>query len=62
MNSYSPLMCDEINQALDVADNAPEVRAVIFTGGGGTKKPTFCAGFDLELVEKYILQKTDVRP
>ena len=47
MNSYTPLMCEEINRALDAADNDLEVRAVIFTGGGGTKKPTFCAGFDL---------------
>jgi len=47
MNSYNNTMCKEINLALDEADNDPQVRAVIFTGGGGTKKPVFCAGFDL---------------
>ena len=47
MNTYNNQMCEEINQALDLADNDPAVRAVIFTGGGGTKKPVYCAGFDL---------------
>ncbi|MBP5749197.1 MAG: enoyl-CoA hydratase/isomerase family protein [Firmicutes bacterium] len=47
MNTYNNQMCAEINQALDLADNDPNVRAVIFTGGGGTKKPVYCAGFDL---------------
>ena len=47
MNTYNNQMCEEINQALDLADNDPKVRAVIFTGGPGTKKPVYCAGFDL---------------
>lgn len=47
MNSYNNTMCEEINLALDAADHDPAVRAVIFTGGKGTKKPVFCAGFDL---------------
>ncbi len=59
MNSYTPLMCDEINMALDAADNDPEVRAVIFTGGEGTKKPTFCAGFDLNYSDNPFSYLTD---
>ncbi len=59
MNSYTPLMCDEINAALDEADNDPNVRAVIFTGGEGTKKPTFCAGFDLNYSDNPFSYLTD---
>ena len=59
MNSYTPLMCEEINRALDAADNDLEVRAVIFTGGGGTKKPTFCAGFDLNYSDNPFSYLTD---
>lgn len=47
MNSYNNIMAKEINLALDAADNDGQVRAVIFTGAEGCKKPTFCAGFDL---------------
>ena len=47
MNSYNNTRCAEINQALDAADNDAAVRVVIFTGGEGTKKPVYCAGFDL---------------
>ena len=47
MNSYNNTMCAEINLALNAADNDPAVRAVIFTGAEETKKPAFCAGFDL---------------
>ncbi len=59
MNSYTPLMCDEINAALDEADNDPNVRVVIFTGGGGTKKPVFCAGFDLNYSDNPFSYLTD---
>ncbi len=59
MNSYTPLMCDEINAALDQADNDPEVRVVIFTGGEGTKKPVYCAGFDLNYSDNPFSYLTD---
>ena len=47
MNSYNNTMSAEINQALKMANEDDGVRAVIFTGAEGCKKPTFCAGFDL---------------
>ena len=59
MNSYTPLMCDEINAALELADNDPDVRVVIFTGAPGTKKPVFCAGFDLNYSDNPFSYLTD---
>ena len=47
MNSYNNEMCAEINDALDKANKDDTVRVVIFTGNPNTKKPAFCAGFDL---------------
>jgi enoyl-CoA hydratase/carnithine racemase len=47
MNSYNNEMAAEINDALDAANKDDAVRVVIFTGNPNTKKPAFCAGFDL---------------
>ena len=47
MNTYNNEMAAEINTALDAANHDDEVRVVIFTGNPDTKKPAFCAGFDL---------------
>jgi len=47
MNAYNDRMSEEINVALLAADQDDDIRAVIFTGADGCKKPTFCGGFDL---------------
>ena len=47
MNSYNNEMAAEINDALEKANKDDAVRVVIFTGNPDTKKPAFCAGFDL---------------
>lgn len=43
LNAYTPLMGQEIIQALDQADEDDEIRVLIFTGAGRG----FCAGADL---------------
>ena len=43
LNAWTPLMMEEILDALDRADNDDEVRVVIFTGAGRA----YCAGADL---------------
>ncbi len=43
LNAWTPTMMEEILQALDMADDDDNVRAVIFTGAGRA----FCAGADL---------------
>ena len=43
MNSFNPLMCDELLDAFNKADEDDNVRAVIVTGAG----KAFCAGSDL---------------
>ncbi len=44
LNAWTPIMMDEILQALDRADNDDMVRVVIFTGAGRA----YCAGADLQ--------------
>ncbi len=60
MNSYNNTMSAEINKALDEADNDPNVRAVIFTGNPNTKKPAFCAGFDLTGGKPFDFSNEDI--
>jgi enoyl-CoA hydratase/carnithine racemase len=60
MNAYNNVMCQEINTALDEAERDSKVRTVIFTGGGGTKKPVFCAGFDLAGGKPFDFSKEDI--
>ncbi|MDR3349788.1 MAG: crotonase/enoyl-CoA hydratase family protein [Acidaminococcales bacterium] len=43
MNSFNPLMCDELLDAFNKADENDNVRVVIVTGAG----KAFCAGSDL---------------
>lgn len=43
LNAWTPLMMEELLDALDRADNDDEVRVVIFTGAGRA----YCAGADL---------------
>jgi len=60
MNSYNNTMSAEINQALKAANEDDGVRAVIFTGAEGCKKPTFCAGFDLTGGKPFDFGEVDV--
>ena len=48
MNSFSPDLLDDLNIALDQAEEDPEVRAVIITGEG----KAFSAGADLKAMSK----------
>ena len=60
MNSYNNTMSAEINQALAEANRDDGVRAVIFTGAEGCKRPSFCAGFDLAGGKPFDFGQTDV--
>lgn len=44
LNAFTRTMARELAAALDLADNDPEIRAVVITGAGRA----FCAGFELE--------------
>jgi enoyl-CoA hydratase/carnithine racemase len=43
LNAWTPVMMDNILQALDMADDDDNVRVLIFTGAGRA----YCAGADL---------------
>ncbi len=60
MNTYNNEMAAEINVALTEANNDDEVRVVIFTGNPNTKKPAFCAGFDLAAGDPFDFGETDM--
>jgi enoyl-CoA hydratase/carnithine racemase len=45
-NAFTLEMVDEWVEMLDEADSAPEIKAIVVRGAGGS----FCAGIDLELI------------
>lgn len=56
MNAFIAPMYDDVIHAIDLAENDPDVRVVVFTGAGRT----YCSGQDLDSGDKFGRQVEDM--